>query len=259
MYYNIIRMKAVFRKLAQEQVKHIEEPALKCAERVHDEIVKIADRHLHEQRHSFLLFPEFRKAIKSVVHRMLNDNLEDVQNQIKDYIRVQASVVFSLDKRFLEKVGELRRELERNLHGDSELEDTDSGNGEQQTGGSLDWGDLLPSVPGDGITMKGNRKNSFDSNQIFSKLKNPSTTKLIKKMVNLYFYHIKLQTQDFIPKLVADRLITQFSSEDGNLGQELVCFFRNSIYVNYKSIHPLIEMWLTTKFISNHLCWNVVM
>lgn len=218
--------------MAQEQVKHIEEPALKCAERVHDEIVKIADRHLHEQRHSFSLFPEFRKAIKSVVHGMLNDKLDEVQTQIKDYIRVQASVVFSLDKRFLEKVGELRRELERSLHGNDEGDDSDSGvNGEHQNRTTLDWGDLLPSVPHNGYSDQasmngvGKRKKSFDSDRIFAKLKNPSTTILIKKMVNLYFCHIKLQTQDFIPKLVADRLITQFSSDDGNLGQEMVCRF----------------------------------
>lgn len=206
----------MFKKLAQAQVKEIEEPALVCATSVHEEIVKIADRFLQSQNAAFRLFPEFKRSIREVVHGMLGKNLDDVKRQIKDYTRIQSSMVFSLDSSFNDRLAKLRRKLEKNLHG--QHDDSEDENDPHVDGLN---NERIPNLV---------FKQFASRNVVLDKLKDPSTITLIKQMVALYFDHIKKQIQDYIPKLVTDRLIRQFSTEDsdcdandsGGLGEELV-------------------------------------
>ncbi|ODM88746.1 Dynamin-1-like protein [Orchesella cincta] len=185
---------AVFRKLAQNQIHHIEGPALKCAERVYDEIMKIADRNLAEENdHAFKYFPELRQLFKRVINRILDGNLDEVKKQIIEYIRVQSSVVFSMDYKFLQEIADLRRKLEKELYvGDGE----NSSDNENEPG-----------------------------------------------MVKLYFRWIKSHVQDYIPKLVADKLIIPFTNDAG-FGVAL----KVSVMKDYKTLIQLPKtLWNVVK------------
>ncbi|ODM89898.1 Dynamin-1-like protein [Orchesella cincta] len=245
-----VNPEAVFRKLAQNQLQHIEKPAIKCAVKVNDEIMKIADRNLGDKNgNSFKYFPELRKLLKNIVTNMLDDKLDAVKAHIADYIRVQSSVVFSLDDRFLLSITGLRRKLEKQLHGGDEDSDGEKAKQELTNGeivsqvGFPQSDPIYPFVHSKPPPLNGNGFRSelatamnqlTGADRLCIKLKNPAIIKLIKEMVKQYFQLIRSQTQDYIPKLVADRLITQFSS-DGNLVEEL----RTRVMENYESLTQL--------------------
>lgn len=215
--------------MAQEQIKHIERPATQCADKVHNEILKVADRFFREEKDSFSLFPEFRKSIMSVVYGMLENKLESVKLQIKEYIRTQASVIFSLDNMFLEKVADVRRKLDKSLHSDKE-ESVALAEGKNPAAFVFGQGASPPPSFSKFAFSAGDddlRRRKRRTEGMLAKLRDPHITQLIKHMVALYFQHVKIQIQDYIPKLIADRLITQFSSEEeGCLGTELVSYLQ---------------------------------
>ncbi|ODM89897.1 Dynamin-1-like protein [Orchesella cincta] len=201
-----VNPEAVFRKLAQNQLQHIEYPALKCAERVNDEIMKIADRNLADKNNGFKHFPELRKLLKNVVVTMLDNKLEAVKSHIVDYIRVQASITPT--RKFFP----------------TQLPSRNVGIPKRN-----------PKYPKSNGLHNGYQKGSTSSsNRLHAKLREPATIMLIKDMVKEYFQLIRSQTQDYIPKLVADRLIMQFSS-DGSLVEEL----RTRVMDNYESMTQL--------------------
>ncbi|CAL8117592.1 unnamed protein product [Orchesella dallaii] len=231
---------AVFRRLAQNQIKYIEKPALKCADRVNEEIIKIVDRNLAEGNGNIGLkyFLSLRKLLKTTITSLLDANLETVKNQIKDYIRVQSSVIFSLDAAFLQTIADLRRRLEKQLYAG---EDSSAAEDEADSVASLpDVPNGSSNVASYGNVLKiGNGKklcaSNGNRNRLLMKLKEPECINLIKEMVKNYFRLVKSHIQDFVPKLIADRLIIPFSEDDGSLGIEL----RDKIMDNYESLTQL--------------------
>ncbi|ODM94513.1 Dynamin-1-like protein [Orchesella cincta] len=200
---------AVFRKLAQNQIHHIEGPALKCAERVYDEIMKIADRNLAEENdHAFKYFPELRQLFKRVINHILDENLDELKKQIIEYIRVQSSVVFSMDYKFLQRDCRPSEELEKELY------------------------------VGDG-------ENSSDT-------KMSQVVPVVETGVKLYFRWIKSHVQDYIPKLVTDKLIIPFTNDAG-FGVAL----KVSVMKDYKTLIQLPENALECRerdlILSEHL------
>ncbi|CAL8117628.1 unnamed protein product [Orchesella dallaii] len=243
-----VNPEAVVRNLAQNQLRHIEGPALKCAQRVNDEIRKIADRNLTEKANDLQHFPELRRSMKNVVTIMLDSRLEDLKKNIKDYIRIQSSIVFSLDKEFLLKISSLRRKLDKQLHAGTD-EDSDEENTKKEVpivdvfdaNIQMQYHDGIPKrkaiYPTNRTSLvNGYNKSGWSSgaDRLCHKLQEPGIIALIKDMVKAYFQLIKSQTQDYIPKLVADKLIMQFSS-DGSLVEEL----RTRVMDNYESLTQL--------------------
>ncbi|ODM93302.1 Dynamin-1-like protein, partial [Orchesella cincta] len=193
---------AVFRRLAQDQIQYIKGPALNCADRVNEEIIKIAERNLADRSdNAFKYFPELRKVLKSVITNMLDENLDSV-----------------------------KRQLEKQLYVGDDYSDEEpiagSCNG-TNNGSPFNEVELLPSVPTSSVAA--------DGDKLLNKLKDPACISLIKKMVKLYFRLIKSHIQDFVPKLVADRLIIPFSDDDGSLGVEL----RVRVMENYETLTQL--------------------
>lgn len=80
-----------FELLVKRQIKHLEQPSLRCVELVHEELQRVV-QHCGAQQ-EFLRFPHLHERIVDVVSQLLRRRLPETNRMVENLINIELSYI----------------------------------------------------------------------------------------------------------------------------------------------------------------------
>lgn len=96
----IFTFQAAYQDLVRDQIKRLEEPALRCASDLHTEIMNVVGIWTNLLGDKIKRFPDLEKAIVFEITELLNGRHEVVEGQLRNYIDMQACFIKTIQMDF---------------------------------------------------------------------------------------------------------------------------------------------------------------